>query len=105
MWNEPTKEQLANIPELYQTEEVDLADKVIQAHFFLGNCDWYIVEYDGEDLLFGYAILGGDLEMGEWGYISFSELQKLKTPQGIEVDFDLYWKPVKAGEISAIRTT
>ncbi len=29
MWNEPTKEQLAKLPGLYETENVPLKDKLI----------------------------------------------------------------------------
>ncbi len=50
MWNIPTEEQLAAIPRLYETEHVDLKDKLIHLHFFLGGCDWYAVEFDGSDL-------------------------------------------------------
>ena len=35
-------------------------------HFFIGGCDWYITEHDGDDLFWGYAILG-DPEMGPSG--------------------------------------
>jgi hypothetical protein len=50
MWNTPTKEELANIPRLYETENIPLKDKIIHMHFFIGGCDWFIAEYDGEDL-------------------------------------------------------
>jgi hypothetical protein len=49
MWNEPTLEQLAKLPKLYETEKVPLKEKPIYIHFFIGNCDWFISEYDGED--------------------------------------------------------
>ncbi len=57
MWNTPTKKRLSKIPKLYETEGVALKDKLIYLHFFIGDCDWYIAEYDGEDLFWGYAIL------------------------------------------------
>ena len=60
MWNVPSKERLDKIPRLYETESIPLKDKLIYLHFFLGGCDWYIAEYDGEDLFWGYAILNGD---------------------------------------------
>ena len=103
MWNEPSKEQLDTLPRLYETEEVPLTDKLIHMHFFLGGCDWYIAEFDGEDLFFGYAILNNDYDNGEWGYISFSELQGLKTGPCIEVDFDLHWEIRKAGRVDKVR--
>ena len=48
MWNIPSKERLARIPKLYETEDVPLKDKLIHLHFFIGGCDWYVAEYDGE---------------------------------------------------------
>ena len=116
MWNEPTQNQLSKLPRLYETEEIPLQEKMIHMHFFLGSCEWYIAEYDKEeDLFWGYAILNADLENGEWGYISYEELKELKARavvNGIpgnelrgffEVDRDVHWKPIKAGEIPKIR--
>jgi hypothetical protein len=75
MWNIPSKERFDRIPRLYETEATPLSEKLIHLHFFIGGCDWYIVEYDGDNLFFGYAILNGDLINAEWGYISFDELK------------------------------
>ena len=104
MWNIPSKARLARIPSLYGTEETPLGEKMIHLHFFLGGCDWYIAEYDGEDLFFGYAILNSDYENAEWGYVSFRELKELKIGGGIEIDCELeeYWGPKKASEIKEI---
>jgi len=104
MWNEPTKEQLKEIPRLYDTEDKPAKDKPIYLHLFLGGSDWYIAEYDGEDLFFGYAILNGDEEMAEWGYVSFRELRSLKIAPGFEVECDAFWKVRKASEVDKIRT-
>ena len=103
MWNEPSKEQLAKIPRLYETEDVPLKDKLIYLHFFIGGCDWYVAEYDGEDLFWGYAILNDDLEMAEWGYISFQELKELNVPPGFEVDCEVDWQIKRVAEIEKIR--
>jgi hypothetical protein len=103
MWNEPTREQLASLPRLYETEQIPMRDKLIRLHFFIGGCDWYIAEYDGEDLFFGYAILNNDEEMAEWGYVSLAELKSIKIGPGIEVDNDLSWKTRKASEIPRIK--
>lgn len=102
MWNEPTKEQLAKLPKLYETEKVQLKDKPIYIHLFIGGSDWFICEYDGEDLFFGYAILG-DNTFGEWGYMSFMELKQIMVQPGIEVDCELFDPPLKASEIEEIR--
>ncbi len=105
MWNEPTKERLAKIPKLYETENVPLKDKEIHLHFFMGNCDWYVAEYDGEDLFWGFAILNNDLQSAEWGYISFSELKSIKINEWLEVDCELeeVWRVKRAIEIDKIR--
>ena len=104
MWNIPSKERLDRIPRLYATEEVPLVDKIIHLHFFLGGCDWFIAEYDGKDLFWGYAILNGDHQNAEWGYVSFQELKELRTSEGFEVDCEKeeFWRPKKVKEIRTI---
>jgi len=104
MWNTPIKERLDKIPRLYETEDIPLKDKMIYLHFFIFGSDWYIAEYDGEDLFFGYAILNGDTDCAEWGYISFSELRSINV-NGIEIDCELeeFWNVKPASEIEKIR--
>jgi hypothetical protein len=86
-----------------ETEKVPLKDRPIYIHFFIGDCDWFISEYDGEDLLFGYAVIGNAI-FAEWGYMSFEELRQIKIPPGIEVDCELFDPPLKASEIKEINT-
>ena len=50
MWNEPPTDQLASVPKLYATENTPLEDKLIYLHFFICGCDWYIAEFDGEEI-------------------------------------------------------
>ena len=104
MWNEPSKERLSKIPRLYETEHIRLKEKLVYLHFFIGGCDWYICEYDGEDIFFGFAILNNDYQMAEWGYISFSELKSIKVDGWLEVDCELeeFWQPKQAIEIEKI---
>jgi hypothetical protein len=104
MWNVPSEERLARIPRLYETEAISLQDKIIHLHFFIGGCDWFISEYDGVDLFFGYAILN-DLQNAEWGYISFNELKSINI-SGVEIDCELeeHWLPKPVSEIPKIRT-
>lgn len=102
MWNFPHSSVLSQIPKLYQTENVSLQDKIIHLHFFIGSCDWYIAEYDGQDIMWGFAILGGDTMNAEWGYISFNELKEINI-NAIEVDYEIYWQPKKACEIDKIQ--
>ena len=105
IWNIPSKERLSKIPKLYQTENTLLKDKLIYLHFFIAGCDWYIAEYDGEDLFWGYAILNNDHQNAEWGYISFNELKKLKL-KWLEVDCETedIWQARKSSEIKKIKT-
>ena len=49
------------------------------------------------------TILNGDLEMAEWGYLSFEELKAIKIPPGFEIDCDQYWQIKKAIDIEKIR--
>ena len=55
-------------------------------HYFHGATDFYICEYDGNDLMYGFAILGGDLPNSEWGYFSLSELAETAS-----LNIDYYW--------------
>ena len=106
MWNEPTKERLSKIPKLYETENTPARDKLIHLHFFIAGCDWYVAEYDGEDIFWGFAILNEDYEMAEWGYISFSELKSLRLMGWLEVDCEIEeaWPVKRATEVAKIRT-
>lgn len=105
MWNEPTQERLSKIPKLYETENVPLQKKLIYLHFFIGGSDWFVAEYDGDDLFFGFAILNGDLQMAEWGYVSFSELKSTKVQGWLEIDceFEEHFPVQKARQIEKIR--
>jgi hypothetical protein len=104
MWNTPDQNRLDSIPRLYETESTPLADKLVHLHFFIGGCDWYIVEFDGDDTFFGYAILNGDLINGEWGYVSFSELRSIKIGF-VEIDCELeeYWQVKPARKVPLIK--
>ncbi len=104
MWNIPKKDRLDKIPRLYETEAIAPKDKIIHLHFFIFGCDWYIAEYNGKDLFYGYAVLNNDLQNAEWGYISFEELKSISI-NNIEVDCELpqFWKIRPANEISIIK--
>ncbi len=101
MWNTPNRGVLDTMPRLYETENIPTEDKLIYLHFFLGGCDWFIAEYDGDDTFFGFAILNSDYEMAEWGYISFSELKSISI-HGIEIDCETDWTPKPARDIDLI---
>ena len=103
MWNVPSKERLAKMPRLYETEHLPLKDKQVFLHFFIGSADWYICEFDG-DLFWGYAHLEDD-QNAEWGFVSFTELKSIKLQGWLEVDCEIEeaWEVRKASEIEKIR--
>ena len=101
MWNTPHENQLSDIPKLFTTEDIELKNKLIHLHFFIGGCDWYIAEFDGNDIFWGFAILNTNFQNAEWGYISYSELKGIRV-SGIEIDSEFYWKPRKASSIKKI---
>ncbi len=104
MWNKPSKKRLARIPRLYETENTPLEDKLIYLHFFIAGSDWYVCEYDGKDLFWGYVILNQDFINAEWGYFSFKELKELKVAGRFEVDCETEsWTVKPASEIDKIK--
>lgn len=104
MWNIPTKKRLDRIPKLYATDMIHASDKRIFLHFFILGCDWYVAEYDGDDLFFGFAILNEDHINSEWGFFSFSELKEIRVGHlEINCELEKYWKIRKASEIEKIK--
>jgi hypothetical protein len=103
MWNKPTEKQLASLPLLYSTEDVEEEDKIIQMHFFLGASDWWAVEYSPDDQrFFGFVILNGDMQNAEWGYFSLVELCEVKVNKFMEVDREIHWRPQQARNVLRI---
>lgn len=99
MWNAPTHEELAALPELYSTDGIPAEEKVIHMHFFLGASDWYVAECDAETgLCFGFVVLNGDHAMAEWGYFHLAELEEVRDGP-FEVDRDLWWQPTRFKEL------
>ena len=104
MWNAPTKEKMAKVlPPFYSTEDTPTGDKIVGMHFFIGSCDWWLVEYDLEsDTAFGFVNLGSDID-AEWGYIYMPELREIKIRGVFEVDYDKFWNPRPAKEVKGIK--
>ena len=112
MLGEPNKEALDRLPRLYETETKDTEKTVFHLHFFIGECDWWVAEFDSEDLFFGFVCLG-DLLNAEWGYFRLSELRETRVVTDlrdaktgdvlgkvpVEVEFDAFWRPKAFGEV------
>ena len=87
MVKEPPLEVLAAIPEFYETEEVELDDKIIHLHFYINRYNFYAAEFDGEDLFFGYVNLDNSVN-AEWGYFSLKELRDLAVGMTLKLEAD-----------------
>ena len=72
------------LPPLYSQEQV--ADPMVICKFFTPDSQWtwYVLEFDGEDICFGY-IIGFEAELG---YFSLSELESVRGPWGLPLDSD-----------------
>jgi hypothetical protein len=95
-----TKEDRKNLPAIGSQEEV--LDPIVHVKFFnpMGAQTWYVLEFDGEDILFTYVTGTG---YDELGYSSLSEMMAVKLPFGLYIERDIHWTPtplskVKAGE-------
>jgi hypothetical protein len=67
--------QLEKCPKLRETDGMKEHPAIFQ--YFCGSTDMYICEYDGEDTLFGFTVLNGDLYNVEWGYTSLAEITSI----------------------------
>jgi hypothetical protein len=100
MYNGPTEEELKKVPGLYSTENVPLSERNVYFHFFCGNSDWWILEYDPNDrLFFGIA----KIFVHELGYISFDELRDVKAFGIMEVERDLDFETKKVKDVEALK--
>jgi len=88
-------ETITNMPTTGETDGQG-KDAIAYLHYFKGGSDWYITEKDIEKKqyqAFGYAVLNGDYQFAEFGYISIEELKEM----GVELDF--HWTPKSINEI------
>lgn len=77
---------------LYSQSET--SDPIVYCKLFYirGAATWYLTEYDGEDICFGYVT---GLQEDEWGYVSLRDMETLKP----FIECDLYFKPTKWSEV------
>jgi len=83
-----TKAIKNKLPKLNSQENIK--DPKVQVKFFCpwNQWTWYGIEFDGEDLFFGYVI-GFENELG---YFSLNELKSIKGYMGLGIERDLYFK-------------
>ena len=90
-----TQEIISSLPKLQAT--VNEVDPLVRCKFFLPGTGWtwYVIEYDGEDLMYGYVV---GLER-ELGYFSFKEIISVRGPMLLGVERDLYFTPKPLSKI------
>lgn len=83
------------LPPLYSQQEVE--DPKVICKFFTPwtKWTWYAIEFDGEDLFFGW-VEGHDKELG---YFSLAELESLNGPFGLKIERDLHFRPTLLSEV------
>jgi hypothetical protein len=100
MLHEPTEEELNKVPLLYKTDGTPLSERNVYFHFFCGNSDWWILEYDPKDrLFFGIA----KIFVYELGYISLDEMKEVKAFGLMEVERDLNFEVKKIKKIEELK--
>ena len=90
-----TQEIISKLPKLQETAHE--IDPMVQCKLFLPGTGWtwYVIEFDGENLMYGYVI---GLER-ELGYFSFKEIESVRGPMMIGVERDLYFSPKPLSKI------
>jgi len=88
-----TKQILAKLPKLYETERIQHPDKVAIAKLFhpVLHWTWYIIEFDGEDTCWG-LVSGHEVE---FGYFSLRELGQISDQFGLTVERDRHFRPTQ----------
>lgn len=94
----PLDEQVQAIPKRQSAKLLDGTERtkdyyIVHAHFFYGGTDWFVLEWDQKDSLFGYVILNGDTQMSELGYSSLSEIKGLSEKMTFGPELDFNWTP------------
>ena len=86
-----TKKLRKRLPPLYATEKEE--DPMVICKFFFPDFHWtwYAIEFDGQDIFFGYV----DGDFPELGYFSLSELKSVRGKLNLPVERDLYFKPCR----------
>ena len=65
-------------------------DPTIIVKFFCpwNQWTWYVYEFDGEDIFFGYV--QGDFD--EYGSFSLSEMESVRGPMGLGIERDIHFR-------------
>jgi hypothetical protein len=86
------------VPGLYQTEGRDDPPAVIKLFTPDSSWTWYVVESDG-DTCFG-LVAGMETELG---YFTLSEMRGVTGPLGLQIERDLWFRPVPVTRLAEYR--
>lgn len=83
------------LPPLYAMDEEP--DPLVICKFFFPafHWTWYAIEFDGDDLFFGFV----DGDFPELGYFRLSELTSHVDRLGLPVERDRYFQPCRLSEL------
>jgi hypothetical protein len=103
------------VPALYATENTNINDKQIAVHYFTGDLDWYVFEYDPTTGT-AFALTSNRLTgVEDFGYVNLFDLGRttIKARVGIAggwetvfemlIERDCYWTPCTVAEVRAAR--
>jgi hypothetical protein len=92
------KDLLEKLPKLRETKRQE--DPMVICKFFYPDFSWtwYAIEFDGEDIFFGYV--AGDFP--ELGYFSLNELKSNRGKLGLPIERDLYFDPQPLSKIRSL---
>lgn len=88
----------SNIPRLYETEDVPLAEKRIRVKYFTpwAGWTWYAAEYCPRRRLCWGLVVGLEVE---WGYFALDELEDVRGPGCLRIERDLHFEPTTVEEL------
>lgn len=87
------------LPPLYHTENHPNPLAIIKLFTPWSNWSWYLMESDGQDLLF-CLVVGLETELG---YASLEELQSVTGPLGLRIERDLWFQPTPVRDLPAYK--
>ena len=95
-----TKVIAEKVPKLNETEDHGYQAEVVVKYFspYTGYT-FFVTEFDGDDVLFGYCLSPAGPDCDEWGYASLRELAGLVVYGTVPaIERDMHYGPKKVGE-------
>lgn len=93
--------RLRDVP-LYSQE--GRSDPIVYCKLFhaYGSGTWYLTEWNGDDIAFGYVT---GLVEDEWGYVSISELEALRLFDEVpRIVCDVHFEPIAFSKLRTVES-